>query len=87
MLKGWFLNPRWIQRLIGQGILDTEPDLVKDWIDLHGTDSICPSSWIERGVTQWELERCPWWLEYPLGRVPPSESEIWKGKILIILVI
>lgn len=51
---------------------------MEDWIDMHGRDSICPSSWIERGITQWELERCPWWLDYPLGRVPPSESELWK---------
>ncbi|MCO5553773.1 hypothetical protein L7F22_007299 [Adiantum nelumboides] len=73
------LHIGWIQRLIGQGFLNTEPDLIKDWIDMHGRDSICPPSWIKRGVTQLALERCPWWLDYPLGRVPPSESELWEG--------
>lgn len=46
---------------------------------MHGENSMCMASWTDRGVTQWELSRCPWWLEYPLGRVPPSESELWKG--------
>ncbi|MCO5554004.1 hypothetical protein L7F22_007530 [Adiantum nelumboides] len=69
---------RWIQQLIGEGVMDDEGETMKDWENVDSKDTMYPKAWVERGVSQWELTRCPWWLDYPLGRVPPCEEGLWK---------
>ncbi|MCO5583090.1 hypothetical protein L7F22_036997 [Adiantum nelumboides] len=49
------------------------------WTLLCCDYSTYPNAWMNCGFIQWELERCPWWLDYPLGRVPPAEQGLWDG--------
>ncbi|MCO5612982.1 hypothetical protein L7F22_067255 [Adiantum nelumboides] len=69
---------KWIQQLIGEGVMDDEGETMKDWANVDSKDTMYPKAWAERGVSQWELTQCPWWLDYPLGRVPPCEEGLWK---------
>ncbi|MCO5571027.1 hypothetical protein L7F22_024758 [Adiantum nelumboides] len=71
---------RWIQQLIGEGVMDVEGETMKDWANVDSKDTMYPKAWVERGVSQWEFTRCPWWLDYPLGRVPPCEEGLWKDE-------
>lgn len=63
-----------MQLLIGQGLMDEETEAIKEWVDPNSSETMYPKEWVERGVSDWEFKRCPWWLDYPLNHVPPSEE-------------
>ena len=75
---------RWIQQLIGEGYLDEEGETVGDWARMDSTYTMYPKSWLEKGISEWELKRCPWWLDYPLGHVPQNEENLWKGMFALL---
>ena len=66
--------------------MDEEGQIVGDWPNVESNDTMYPATWLDKGISEWERIRCPWWLEYPLGHVPKSEEIIWKG-ICCILVL
>ena len=37
-----------------------------------------PATWLDKGISEWERIRCPWWLEYPLAHVLECEETLWK---------
>ena len=46
---------------------------------MESNDTMYPATWLDKGISEWERIRCPWWLEYPLGHVPDCEETLWKG--------
>ena len=55
------------------------PTFVEEWVDLSKQDSMFPSWMRNRGLNEFEIEYCPWWLDYPLGQFPINEEERFKG--------
>ncbi|KAI5073080.1 hypothetical protein GOP47_0011093 [Adiantum capillus-veneris] len=39
-------------------VMDEEGE-VKDWANVSSKDTMYPKAWVERGVSEWEIERCP----------------------------
>ena len=70
---------RWVHELLGEGSLDEEGQIVGDWPNVESNDTMYPATWLDKGISEWERIRCPWWLEYPLGHVPQCEETLWKG--------
>ena len=59
--------------------MDEEGQIVGDWPNVESNDTMYPATWLDKGISEWERIRCPWWLEYPLGHVLECEETLWKG--------
>ncbi|KAJ7526103.1 hypothetical protein O6H91_17G081800 [Diphasiastrum complanatum] len=35
-----------------------------------------PLEWNDMDIISWERKWCPWWLDYPVGQVPPYERDL-----------
>lgn len=65
--------------------IEEMPTFVEDWIDLSGHGSMF-SPWIkDRGLNEWEMQYCPWWLDYPIGEYSRYEAHHYKGIIFVDL--
>lgn len=73
-----------MKHLIEEGVLDELPSIMESWWPLDGPESMYPPSWKDKGLFELEIKQCPWWLDYPLGQVPPSERALWEGIFLRI---
>lgn len=60
-------------------LLEMPPEIA-EWLDPKDENSMFSSTLIERGITNWELNHCPWWLEYPLGVIPKQEKQLHARK-------
>ena len=52
------------------------PTLTKEWLDVKDESTMYSPTLLDRGITDWELNVCPWWLEYPIGVIPKQETEM-----------
>lgn len=71
---------RWFVECKNEGKLQQMPDATIEWIAITDENTMYPQSLQDHGITQWEIERCPWWLEYPIGVIPKQEKEIYESK-------
>ena len=55
------------------------PQFVEEWKDLEGSGSMFTTSIKDRGLSDWEIQYCPWWLDYPLGAYPREEGNHYRG--------
>ena len=60
--------------------LDAAPLFTKEWTNVCDENTMYSPSLLERKVTLWEANVCPWWLDYPLGIIPKQEIELWESK-------
>lgn len=61
--------------------LDDMPTFVEEWIDLSREGCMFPSWMKDRGLGEWEVECCPWWIDYPIGECPVHETDHYRGNI------
>ncbi|MCO5570031.1 hypothetical protein L7F22_023745 [Adiantum nelumboides] len=68
---------RYLCHLVWEKKLTRLPDHCKGWID-RGNEEVCmyPSS--IQGLSNWEIENCPWWLDLGGGYVLAREKELYK---------
>ncbi|MCO5583668.1 hypothetical protein L7F22_037581 [Adiantum nelumboides] len=68
---------RYLCHLVWEKKLIRLPDHCKGWIDI-GNEEVCmyPSSM--QGLSNWEIENCPWWLDLGEGYVLAREMELYK---------
>ena len=52
---------------------------LEEWKDLEGSGSMFTTTIKDRGLSDWEIQYCPWWLDYPLGSCPREEGIHYKG--------
>ncbi|MCO5608302.1 hypothetical protein L7F22_062508 [Adiantum nelumboides] len=67
---------RWIVQCVEEHHLDVAPLSTKEWTNVHDANTMYSTSLLERGVTAWEANNCPWRLDYPLGIIPKEEIEL-----------
>ena len=54
---------------------------INEWVEFKNVDSMYSKAWKDKGIAKWELSRCPWWLDYPLGKIPIIVEHLWEGKL------
>lgn len=57
--------------------LDRLPMEVADWRSFDSTSSMFPLEWKDWEITAWEVNRCPWWLDYPKGERHTCENDLY----------
>lgn len=60
--------------------MDVTPIFTTEWIDVHDENTMYSPSVLERKLTTWEANVCPWWLDYPVGIIPKQELELHESK-------
>lgn len=73
---------RWIVQCVEEHQLNTVPLFTREWINVRDENTMYSSSLLERKVSTWEANVCPWWLDYPLGIIPKQEIELRESKCL-----
>ena len=63
--------------------LEDMPDFIDKWIDLSIDDCMYPPWMKDRGLSEWEVQYCPWWVDYPIGEYPRFEAAHYKGDVLL----
>ncbi|MCO5572325.1 hypothetical protein L7F22_026078, partial [Adiantum nelumboides] len=62
-------------------VLEKKPtrllDQCKRWID-RGNEEVCMYSSSMQGLSNWEIENCPWWLDLGGGYILAREKELYK---------
>ena len=66
---------------IKKGSLNGELEIVKVWVNIEHDASMHLKAWNNKGLGEWKLSRCPWWLDYPLGSIPITEEHLWEGEL------
>lgn len=74
---------RWLISLIEDKAIPRLPMEVTDWLVIDGPESMYPLEWKENAISAWERKKCPWWLDYPQGIVPPSEKDIYEQRLAL----
>ncbi len=55
------------------------PECTNEWKDIASHGTMFPK-WIkDRGLSVWETDFCPWWLDYPQGQRPRCEEDHYRG--------
>lgn len=68
---------RWFQSLVQDGFAPMLPPLVQVWSAKDNTPCMYSPRFWERNLSQWEINACPWWLEYPLNMRPQNEEPLY----------
>ena len=58
------------------------PDATQEWLDIKDENTMFSQTIQERGISAWEIQKCPWWIEYPLGVIPKQETDLRASKRL-----
>ena len=75
---------RWILKCVEEQELDITPPFTREWITVHDENTMYSPPLLERKVTSWEKNVCPWWLDYPIGIIPKQELELHESKYFFI---
>ena len=73
---------RWIVKLYDENTLDEMPSFVEEWRDTKLEGCMYPPWMLERGSSNWEVQFCPWWIDFPIGEYPIIEGHLYKGKLI-----
>ena len=52
------------------------PTITKEWLDVKDESTMYSPTLLEHGIIDWEVNACPWWLEYPIGVIPKQETKM-----------
>ena len=55
------------------------PSFVIAWALKGHVPSMYAARFWEKSLSTWEFNACPWWLDYPLGKIPPSEENLYAS--------
>ena len=67
---------RWFLRCIDKETLLEVPTLTNEWLDVKDESTMYSPTLSKCGITDWEVNVCPWWLEYPIGVIPKQETKM-----------
>lgn len=66
-------------KLYDEHAIDKIPECTQEWKDPLSIGTMFPK-WInDRGLSKWEIDYCPWWLDYPHGQWPRGEGDLYHG--------
>lgn len=72
---------RWIIKLYDENTLDELPSFAEEWRDTKSEGCMYPQWMLERGLNIWEIQFCPWWVDFPIGEFPIEEGHLYKGML------
>ena len=59
------------------------PTFIEEWTYISREDCMYPPWMKDRGLGEWEVQYCPWWIEYPIGEYPRYEADNYKSDFLL----
>lgn len=74
---------RWLHDCLAKNVIGTMPMVTQEWMQPSDEGTMFPPNILERGITQWECEHCPWWIDYPIGVIPKQEHGLHKSEFLL----
>ena len=63
--------------------LEDMSDFIDKWIDLSIDDCMYRPWMKDRGLSEWKVQYCPWWVDYPIGEYSRFEATHYKGDVLL----
>ena len=64
-------------------MIEEMPTFVDEWIELSRHASMFPIGIKQHGLSEWEVQYCLWWFDYPIGEYPRHEGDLYKGILLL----
>ncbi|MCO5582448.1 hypothetical protein L7F22_036344, partial [Adiantum nelumboides] len=68
---------RLFKHLVVKNLLDEIPSVYKAWCKV-GDSPLCMFPSTMHGLTKWEIENCPWWIDFPLKNCLEEEMEMYE---------
>ncbi|KAI5055755.1 hypothetical protein GOP47_0029276 [Adiantum capillus-veneris] len=56
--------------------INSIPIFARKWVDLND-ETTCMYPVEMQGLTPWEVENCPWWIDLEKGHILANEKELW----------